>query len=160
VAGVLMGAYLESKLLENLDRLAGAGFDVTLGARKAPSATGVYVTLEHLRLDEPREFGAEGRAGFAEAVAFACGWASAAGYELAAPGSGELAELPDVAKVERLSLKPGDRLVLSVDHCLSDEEYHEITGRMDEWARAAGLPEGGFLILEAGQSLQVLEAGT
>jgi hypothetical protein len=63
-------------------------------------------------------------------------------------------ELPDVAKIERLSLKPGDRLVLSVDHRLSDAEFAWLT----ESVRAWDLPEGSVIILEGGLSLQVLEA--
>lgn len=33
-----------------------AGYEVTVGARKAPSAGGYYATLEHLDLAEPEEF--------------------------------------------------------------------------------------------------------
>jgi hypothetical protein len=69
-----------------------------------------------------------------------------------------LMELPDVAKVERLSLKPGDRLVLTADHPLDEHEFHALTEQMRAWARDLGLPEGGVIILEAGLSLQVLEA--
>jgi hypothetical protein len=63
-------------------------------------------------------------------------------------------EFPDVAKIERLSLRPGDRLVLSVDHPLDDVELTELA----EGVRGWGLPEGSVIILEAGLSLQVLEA--
>jgi hypothetical protein len=63
-------------------------------------------------------------------------------------------EFPDVAKIERLSLRPGDRLVLSVDHLLDDAEL----AGLREGVRAWGLPEGSVIILEAGLSLQVLEA--
>jgi hypothetical protein len=71
-------------------------------------------------------------------------------------------EFPDVAKVERLSLRPGDRLVLTVDHQLDEEEFGQLAKRMNAWLRSAGVPEaeGRVLILEAGVSLQVLEAGT
>lgn len=67
-------------------------------------------------------------------------------------------ELPDVAKVERLSLQPGDRLVVSASHPLDDFEWHVLCERLRDWARDAGLPEGSVLVLEAGLSLQVLEA--
>ena len=67
-------------------------------------------------------------------------------------------DLPDVAKVERLSLRPGDRLVLTTDHKLDGYEFHKLTEQVREWARDLGLPEGSILILEAGLSLQVLEA--
>ena len=61
--------------------------------------------------------------------------------------------LPEVAKVERLSLRPGDRLVLSFDCRVSDEESDAILAE----ARAWGLPEGTkVIILDRGQSLQVL----
>lgn len=68
------------------------------------------------------------------------------------------ADLPEVAKVERLTLRPGDRLVLTVDHQLDDYEFRNLTEQAREWARDLGLPEGGVIILEAGLSLQVLEA--
>ena len=69
-------------------------------------------------------------------------------------------ELPDVARVERLSLRPGDRLVLTCDHQLDDREWHVLSERMGAWAREVGLPKGGILILDAGMSLQMLEAAT
>jgi hypothetical protein len=74
--------------------------------------------------------------------------------------AGVLMELPDVAKVERLSLRPGDRLVLSFDRYLDDAEFDEVTRRTREWVRDMGLPDGGVVVLEGGASLQVLEAGT
>lgn len=67
-------------------------------------------------------------------------------------------ELPDVAKVERLGLRPGDRLVLTVDHMLQDDEYSQLASLMKKWTHGLGLPENGVLILEPGASLQVLEA--
>ena len=66
-------------------------------------------------------------------------------------------ELPEVAKIERLSLKPGDRLVLTVDHMLVDAEFDKLREQTRKWARDLGLPEGGVIILESGLSLQVLE---
>jgi hypothetical protein len=56
----------------DLAALAAAGFDVCLGTRKAQGAAGVYVSLEHLDLDEPEEFYAPA---FPEAVAKAREWA-------------------------------------------------------------------------------------
>jgi hypothetical protein len=66
-------------------------------------------------------------------------------------------ELPDVARIERLSLRPGDRLVLTVDHPLDDAEFSVLLERTRELARDLGLPEGGVIILDSGTSLQVLE---
>jgi hypothetical protein len=67
-------------------------------------------------------------------------------------------ELPEVSKVERLSLRPGDRLVLTVDRLVDDREFDVLRERVGEWAQGLGLPENGVVILEAGLSLQVLEA--
>lgn len=66
-------------------------------------------------------------------------------------------ELPDVAKIERLSLPPGDRLVLTVDHLLDEYELHMLREQTREWARDLGLPEVVVIVLESGLSLQVLE---
>jgi hypothetical protein len=63
-------------------------------------------------------------------------------------------ELPDVAKIERLSLRPGDRLVLSFDYQLFDDEFAALT----KYVRGWGLPEGSVLIIDNGARLQVLEA--
>ena len=62
-------------------------------------------------------------------------------------------ELPDVAKIERLTLKPGDRLVLSFDRYLSDAEYDGVREQVRLW----GLPPGGVLVLDGGAKLRVLE---
>ena len=67
-------------------------------------------------------------------------------------------KLPGVAKIERLSLQPGDRLVLTVDRRLDDEEFQVLCERTRAWVRSLGLPDGGVIVLEAGVSLQVLEA--
>jgi len=67
-------------------------------------------------------------------------------------------ELPDVAKAERLSLRPGDRLVLTADHPMDEFEFHVFCERAREMARDLGLPEGGVIVLDSGVSLQVLEA--
>lgn len=63
-------------------------------------------------------------------------------------------EFPDVTKVERLTLRPGDRLVLSVDHELDDAGWAQVLDGVRRW----GLPEGSVIVLEAGLSLQVLAA--
>ena len=70
------------------------------------------------------------------------------------------ADLPEVAKVERLTLRAGDRLVVTVDHPMDEYEFHALTERLRAWLRSAGVTEidGRVLILEAGVSLQVLEA--
>jgi hypothetical protein len=67
-----------------------------------------------------------------------------------------LADIPDVARVERLSLRPGDRLVLTVARSLDDAEFCALR----EQVGALGFPEGSVLILDSGMSLQVLEAAT
>jgi hypothetical protein len=63
-------------------------------------------------------------------------------------------ELPDVAGIERLSLHPGDRLVLSLDCQLNDAEF----ASLKEYVRGWGLPEGSVIIIDGGVHLQVLEA--
>ena len=63
-----------------------------------------------------------------------------------------------IAKVERISLQPGDRLVLTADRRLDDEEFQVLCERTRAWVRSLGLPDGGVIVLEAGVSLQVLEA--
>ena len=45
-----------SDVLPDLEWLAGRGYDVVMGTRKADGAVGVYVALEHLNLSEPKEF--------------------------------------------------------------------------------------------------------
>ena len=69
-------------------------------------------------------------------------------------------ERPDVAKAERLGLRPGDRLVLTVDHLLDEVEFSALREQVRELADNLGLPEGGVIILEGGVSLQVLEGAT
>lgn len=63
-------------------------------------------------------------------------------------------ELPDVATIERLSLRPGDRLVLSFDYQLDDTMF----AALKEYVRGWGLPEGSVIIIDSGARLQVLEA--
>lgn len=58
--------------LRDLSWLAEAGFHVCLGTRKAQDAAGIYVSLEHLALDESREFYGDT---FAGALARAREWA-------------------------------------------------------------------------------------
>jgi hypothetical protein len=61
--------------------------------------------------------------------------------------------LPEVATAARLSLRPGDRLVLSFDYRLDDASFDAVTEQVKTW----GLPEDvKVIILDQGQSLQVL----
>ena len=66
----------------------------------------------------------------------------------------DLSELPEVARVERLALKPGDRLVLTFRQHLEDADYDVIREHVRNW----GLPPGQVIILDGGASLRVLEA--
>jgi len=62
-------------------------------------------------------------------------------------------EIPHVESVERLSLRPGDRIVLTSASRLDDEQFAELSQHIKSW----GLPEDvKVIILEAGLSLQVL----
>ena len=62
-------------------------------------------------------------------------------------------DLPEVASAARLSLRPGDRLVLSVAQRLSDYEFESLNEQVKTW----GLPDGvKIIILEQGMSLEVL----
>lgn len=61
--------------------------------------------------------------------------------------------VPEVAGVKRLSLRPGDRLVLSVEQRLTDEDYARLRDDVNGW----GLPEGvKVIVLDGGSKLQVL----
>jgi hypothetical protein len=61
--------------------------------------------------------------------------------------------LPEVGTVERLSLRPGDRLVLTVPHPLDQAEFDSLWSAVATW----GMPEGvKVIILDSGMSLQVL----
>jgi hypothetical protein len=61
-------------------------------------------------------------------------------------------KLPEITEVERLTLKPGDRLAIRVDRRLTPET----AARIKEIAEAAypGVP---VLVLDAGMSLEVVE---
>jgi hypothetical protein len=62
--------------------------------------------------------------------------------------------MQDVASVERLTLRSGDRIVLNVNRRVSNAEFNELQKHVkDTW----GLPEGvKVIILEEGMSLEVL----
>lgn len=62
--------------------------------------------------------------------------------------------IPDPATVERLTLRPGDRLVLNHKNRLTDVEYIKVIKYIEEhW----GLPDGvKVIIMDGGDSLQVL----
>lgn len=62
------------------------------------------------------------------------------------------AQLLDVAEVERLTLGPGDMLVLKVPVRLADDDFAEIGNRL----RAALPPGTKILVLEAGLDISVL----
>ena len=62
-------------------------------------------------------------------------------------------ELPEVATAARLSLRPGDRLVLTFDARLTPEEYDTLSVQVKDW----GLPDDvKVIVLEGGATLQVL----
>ena len=62
-------------------------------------------------------------------------------------------ELPEVAAVARLSLRPGDRLVLSFDSRLDEAQYDAVAQDVKGW----GLPEDvKVIVLDGGATLQVL----
>ena len=64
-------------------------------------------------------------------------------------------DLPEVTEVERLTLKPGDRLIVRVPEKISQD----IVDRLKERLRAAlGLdPTTKIVILDSGMSLEVAE---
>lgn len=62
-------------------------------------------------------------------------------------------ELPEVAAAARLSLRPGDRLVLSFAERLDMAQYERLSQDVKGW----GLPEDvKVIILDGGATLQVL----
>ena len=60
--------------------------------------------------------------------------------------------LPEITEVERITLKPGDRLAIRADRRLTPET----AARIREIAEAA-FPGVPLLILDAGMSLEVVE---
>ncbi len=64
----------------------------------------------------------------------------------------ELAELPEITEVQRITLKPGDRLAVRVDSRLSPETAARIRKIVE--AAYPGVP---VLVLDVGTSLEVVE---
>jgi hypothetical protein len=64
-------------------------------------------------------------------------------------------DLPEVARVERLTLRPGDRVVVTVERHLTDAEFGDLRAQVRGW----GLPEGSVIIVSGGMTLSVLEGG-
>lgn len=64
--------------------------------------------------------------------------------------------VPEVAEVRRLVLRPGDKLVLKVDHLLRQEEADRLIRRL-----RANLGDVPVLLMEPGYDLEVIspEAG-
>lgn len=60
--------------------------------------------------------------------------------------------VPEVAEIRRLVVRPGDKLVLKLGHCLSDAEADDLIGRLRE---ALG-DDIRVLILEPGADLEVI----
>lgn len=60
--------------------------------------------------------------------------------------------VPEVAEVRRLVLRPGERLVLKLDHCPDDAEADDLMASLH---RALG-DDVKVLILEPGMDLEVL----
>jgi len=66
-------------------------------------------------------------------------------------------DLPEITEVQRLTLKPGDRLVVRTDEKLSDQTADRLRERLHAWL---GLPDDvRVLILDRGVSIEVVEAG-
>jgi hypothetical protein len=62
-------------------------------------------------------------------------------------------ELPEVATAARLSLRPGDRLVLTFARPLTDAGYHSVLSQVKTW----NLPEDvKVIVLDSGADLKVL----
>jgi hypothetical protein len=66
-----------------------------------------------------------------------------------------VSDLPEITEVQRLTLKPGDRLVIRADEVLSAET----AARLTEMARARlSLPaDAPVFVLGRGMSLEVVE---
>jgi hypothetical protein len=60
--------------------------------------------------------------------------------------------VPEVAEVRRLVVRPGDKLVMHLDHCPNDAEAADLIDRLH---RALG-DDVTVLILEPGEDLDVL----
>lgn len=61
-------------------------------------------------------------------------------------------DIPEVPRVERLSLKPGDRLVFCFEKYLSEREADDLREKL----KAQGFPRG-TMILDGGATLRVIE---
>jgi hypothetical protein len=63
--------------------------------------------------------------------------------------------LPEITEVQRLTLKPGDRIVIRADQVLTNQQAHELT----QMARVRlRLPEDAPLfVLGKGMSLEVVD---
>ena len=67
------------------------------------------------------------------------------------------ASLPGITEVQRLTLKPGDRLVIRTDAKLSDQAAVHLLERVRV---RLGLPgDVRVVILDSGMSIEVVEAG-
>ncbi len=68
-----------------------------------------------------------------------------------------MADLPEITEVQRLTVKPGDRLIVRTDEKLSPETVAALRKHLHSWL---GLPDDvRVLILDGGASLEVVEAG-
>lgn len=64
-------------------------------------------------------------------------------------------QLPEITEVQRLTLKPGDRLIVRTDEKLSDQVAAALRERLHAWL---GLPDDvRVLILDRGVSIEVVE---
>jgi hypothetical protein len=65
-----------------------------------------------------------------------------------------VAELPEITEVQRLTLKPGDLLVVRTDETLDAQTADRLRERLYAWL---GVPGVRILVLDRGASLEVVE---
>jgi len=66
-----------------------------------------------------------------------------------------MADLPEITEVQRLTVKPGDVLVVRTAETLSHEKAAALREHLHAWL---GLPGGArLMILDGGVSLEVVE---
>jgi len=62
------------------------------------------------------------------------------------------ANLPGIAEIRRIQLRPGDRLVVQLDHQVDDEEFDRLLGDL----RKAFSPDVPILLIEPGIDITVI----
>jgi hypothetical protein len=67
----------------------------------------------------------------------------------------DIGQLPEITDIQRLALKPGDRLIVRTDEKLSDQTAAALRTRLHSWL---GIPDDvRILILDRGVSIEVIE---